>query len=50
LRRLGHDFVMEIGVGYREGVGTSFGLRLTPNLSYHHTGLGLIDRWLGPEE
>ncbi len=50
LRRLGHDFVMEIGVGYQAGVGTSFGIRVTPNLSYRRSGLGLIDRWLGQDE
>jgi hypothetical protein len=50
LRRLGHDFVMEIGVGYQAGAGTSFGIRVTPNLSYRRSGLGLIDRWLGQEE
>jgi hypothetical protein len=50
LRRLGHDFVMEIGVGFRAGEGTNFGLRLTPNIGYRRSGLGLIDRWLGQEE
>jgi hypothetical protein len=50
LRRLGHDFVMEIGVGYRAEQGTNFGIRFTPNLSYRPSGLGLIDRWLGQEE
>ncbi|MBK7642675.1 MAG: hypothetical protein IPJ19_06425 [Planctomycetes bacterium] len=50
LRRLGHDFVMEIGVGFRAGEGTNFGLRLTPNLAYRRSSLGLIDRWLGQDE
>ena len=47
LRRLGHDYVMEIGVGYQAGAGTSFGIRLTPNIGYRRSSLGLIDRWLG---
>jgi hypothetical protein len=50
LRRLGHDFVMEIGVSFRAGEGTTFGIRLTPNIAYRRSGLGLIDRWLGQEE
>jgi hypothetical protein len=50
LRRLGHDFVLEFGVGYRAGEGTNFGIRLTPNIGYRRSGLGLIDRWLGQEE
>jgi hypothetical protein len=50
LRRLGHDFVLEFGVGFRAGEGTNFGIRLTPNIGYRRSGLGLIDRWLGQEE
>jgi hypothetical protein len=47
LRRLGHDFVVEFGVGYQAGAGTSVGIRLTPNVAYRRSSLGLIDRWLG---
>lgn len=47
VRRLGHDFVLEIEVGYRAGEGTSFGLSVLPQLSYKRSSLGLIDRWLG---
>jgi len=50
LRRLGHDFVMELGVGFRAGEGTNFGIRISPNISYRPSSLGLIDRWLGIEE
>lgn len=47
LRRLGHDFILEIDVGYRAGEGASFGVNVIPDLSYRRSGLGLIDRWLG---
>jgi len=50
LRRLGHDFVMELGVGFRAGEGTNFGIRISPNISYRPSSLGLIDRWLGIED
>jgi hypothetical protein len=50
VRRLGHDFVLEIGVGFRAGEGTNFGIRITPNIAYHPSSLGLIDRWVGQEE
>lgn len=50
LRRLGHDFVMELGVNFRAGEGTGFGIKLVPNLAYRRSGLGLIDRWLGQDE
>ena len=50
LRRLGHDFVMELGVTFRAGEGTGFGIKLVPNLAYRRSGLGLIDRWLGQDE
>ena len=47
LRRLGHDFVFEIELGYRAGEGTRFGFGFQPRLSWRRSGLGLIDEWLG---
>ncbi len=47
VRRLGHDFIFEIEVGYRAGEGSSFGFSVIPDLSYRRSSLGLIDRWLG---
>jgi hypothetical protein len=47
VRRLGHDFILEIESGYRAGEGASFGISVTPDLSYRRSSLGLIDRWLG---
>lgn len=47
LRRLGHDFIMEIEAGYRAGEGSSFGIRFTPRLSWKRSSLGLIDQYLG---
>ncbi len=47
LRRLGHDFVFEIELGYRAGEGTRFGFGFQPRLSWRRKSLGLIDQWLG---
>jgi len=47
LRRLGHDFVFELELGYRAGEGTRFGFGFQPRLSWRRDSLGLIDRWLG---
>ncbi|MCY2959794.1 MAG: hypothetical protein NTY35_06475 [Planctomycetota bacterium] len=47
LRRLGHDFVVEIELGYRAGEGTRFGFGFEPRLSWSRSSLGLIDQWLG---
>lgn len=50
LRRLGHDFVIEIELGFQVGEGSNFGVKFLPNLAYRSSGLGLIDRWLGRSE
>lgn len=47
LRRLGHDFVFELELGYRAGEGTRFGFGFEPRLSWRRDSLGLIDQWLG---
>lgn len=47
LRRLGHDFVMEIGLGYVAEAGSQFSINLTPLLTWKSGALGLLDRWLG---
>jgi len=47
LRRLGHDFVLEIELGSRAGEGTRFGIGFEPRLTWKRDSLGLIDRWLG---
>lgn len=47
LRRLGHDFVVELEIGYRAGEGTRFGFGFEPRLSWARSSLGLIDQWLG---
>lgn len=47
LRRLGHDFVFELELGYRAGEGTSIGFGFEPRLSWSRSSLGLIDYWLG---
>ncbi len=47
VRRLGHDFILEIETGYRAGEGASFGISVTPDLSFRRSSLGLIDKWLG---
>jgi len=47
LRRLGHDFVMEVEVGYRAGEGASFNMSFKPLFAWKRSSLGLIDRWLG---
>lgn len=47
LRRIGHDFVMEVDLGYRAGEGTSFNLNFKPLFAWKRSSLGLIDRWLG---
>jgi hypothetical protein len=50
VRRLGHDFVVEIDFGFQAGEGSSFGVSFLPNLAYRASSLGLIDRWLGRSE
>ncbi|MBL8863629.1 MAG: hypothetical protein JNK02_16690 [Planctomycetes bacterium] len=47
LRRLGHDFVFEIGLAYRAGEGGSIGFGFEPRLAWRRSSLGLIDQWLG---
>ncbi len=47
LRRLGHDFVFELELGYRAGEGTRFSFGFQPRLSWRRDSLGLIDYWLG---
>ncbi len=47
VRRLGHDFILEIETGYRAGEGASFGISVVPDLTYRRSSLGLIDKWLG---
>ncbi|MFN0006795.1 MAG: hypothetical protein ACKVXR_02715 [Planctomycetota bacterium] len=47
LRRLGHDFVTEIELGYTAGEGSRFSINLSPLLTSKPSSLGLMDRWLG---
>lgn len=47
IRRIAHDFVLDVGVLYREGEGASFGVRFTPRLSWKRSGIGLMDAYLG---
>jgi hypothetical protein len=47
LRRLGHDFITEIGVGYRAGEGSTFAIGFLPRISWKRSGLGLLDQSLG---
>lgn len=47
LRRLGHDFVTEIEVGYRAGEGSTFTIGFQPRISWKRSGLGLLDQSLG---
>jgi hypothetical protein len=47
VRRLGHDFIMEIQVGYRAGEGAEFSLGVSPDVTWHRGALGLIDHLLG---
>ena len=47
LRRLGHDFVLEIELSNRAGEGTSIGFGFEPRLSWTRSSLGVIDQWLG---
>jgi len=47
LRRLGHDFVIEIEVSHRSGEGSAFNFNFQPRISWKRSGLGLLDRWLG---
>jgi hypothetical protein len=46
LRRLGHDFVTEIEVGYRSGEGSTFSIGFEPRITWKRSGLGLLDREL----
>ncbi len=46
LRRLGHDFVTEIGAGYRSGEGSTFTISFEPRITWKRSGLGLLDREL----
>jgi hypothetical protein len=47
LRRIGHDFVTQVEVGYIAGEGSRFSINLTPILTWKPGGIGLLDRWLG---
>jgi hypothetical protein len=47
LRRIGHDFVTEIQFGFTAGEGESFGINLTPLITWKPSNLGLLDHWLG---
>jgi hypothetical protein len=47
IRRIAHDFVLDVGVLYREGEGASFGVKFTPRLSWKRSGIGLMDSYLG---
>jgi hypothetical protein len=46
LRRLGHDFLFEIGIGNRRGEGgTTLSFTVEPLLGWRRGSLGLLDRW-----
>ncbi|MDP6369828.1 MAG: hypothetical protein QF615_09475, partial [Planctomycetota bacterium] len=46
LRRLGHDFLFEIGIGNRRGEGGStISFTVEPLLGWRRRSLGLLDRW-----
>jgi hypothetical protein len=47
IRRLGHDFVIELEFQDRAGEGVTFGISVQPQISWRRTSLGLLDRWLG---
>jgi hypothetical protein len=47
IRRIGHDFVLDLGIGYREGQGAAFGFRFTPRYSWKRPGIGLMDQYFG---
>jgi hypothetical protein len=47
LRRLGHDFVTEIGFGYRSGEGSTFAIGFEPRIAYKRSSLGILDHLLG---
>ncbi len=47
LRRIGHDFVTETEFGYVAGEGSRFSINLTPLITWHPSGIGILDRWLG---
>jgi hypothetical protein len=47
IRRIGHDFVLDFGVNYREGQGAGFAFRFTPRFSWKRPGMGLMDRYFG---
>ncbi len=43
LRRFGHDFLMELGIGTRSGEGASFGIALVPLAGWRPKRLGLLE-------
>ena len=46
LRRLGHDFLFEIGIGNRRGEGgATLSFTVEPLLGWRRRSLGLLDRW-----
>src|SRR4029078_6173121 len=47
LRRIGHDFVTEIGAGDRSGEASPSTIGFEPRISWKRSGLGLLDRDLG---
>jgi hypothetical protein len=47
VRRLGHDFVIELEISDRAGEGVSFGITVQPLVAWRRARLGLLDNWLG---
>lgn len=47
IRRIGHDFVLDLGVNYHEGQGAGVGFRFTPRFSWKRPSMGLMDRYFG---
>lgn len=47
LRRLGHDFVVELEAAFRSGEGSTLAINFQPAIAWRRSGLGLLDRWLG---
>jgi hypothetical protein len=47
LRRIGHDFVTEVQVGFTAGEGQSVSINMTPLITWKPSNLGLLDHWLG---
>lgn len=47
VRRIGHDFVLDLGINVREGQGAGFGFKFTPRFSWKRPSMGLMDRFFG---